>query len=113
MTRYSVQPGNKIFVKCYGVFSFPKHMGRNIVKNISINLISKYSHRLVDDVKQSATDSIKTASKRAIQKTAEATGDLIGNKITDKITRASKIHHISIQKQMKKKHLEKYLYLQN
>ena len=33
---------------------------------------------------------IKTASKRAIQKTAEATGDLIGNKIVDKITSVSK-----------------------
>ena len=31
-------------------------------------------------------DAIKTASKRAIQKTAEATGDLIGHKIADKIT---------------------------
>ena len=36
------------------------------------------------------TDAIKTASKRAIQKTAEATGDLIGNKIADKITNVSK-----------------------
>ena len=33
---------------------------------------------------------MKTASKRAIQKTAEATGDLIGNKISDKITSFSK-----------------------
>ena len=32
----------------------------------------------------------KTASKRAIQKTAEATGDLIGKKIPDKITSVSK-----------------------
>ena len=31
-----------------------------------------------------------TASKRIIQKTAEATGDLIGNKIADKITSVSK-----------------------
>ena len=29
---------------------------------------------------------IKTVSKRAIQKPVEATGDLIGNKIVDKIT---------------------------
>ena len=29
---------------------------------------------------------MKKASKRAIQKTAEATGDLIDNKTTDKIT---------------------------
>ena len=33
----------------------------------------------------------KTASKRAIQKTAEATGGLIGNKIADKITSVSKM----------------------
>ena len=31
-------------------------------------------------------DAIKTASKRTIQKTAEGTGDMIGNKIADKIT---------------------------
>ena len=33
---------------------------------------------------------IKTASKRAIQNIAEATGDLIGNKIADKITSVSR-----------------------
>ena len=35
-------------------------------------------------LKKSTTDGIKTPSKRAIQKTAKATGDLIGNKIVDK-----------------------------
>ena len=34
--------------------------------------------------------SIKIASKRSIQNTAEATGDLMGNEIADKITRSSK-----------------------
>ena len=38
----------------------------------------------------SATDALKTASKRAIQKTAEAIGDLIDNIIADKITKVSK-----------------------
>ena len=33
---------------------------------------------------------MKTASKRAAQKTAEATGDLTVNKIADKITSISK-----------------------
>ena len=33
---------------------------------------------------------MKTASKRAIQKTAEATGDLVGNKIADKISVSKK-----------------------
>ena len=40
--------------------------------------------------KKYTADAIKTASKRAIQKTAEATGDLIDNKIADKITNISK-----------------------
>ena len=51
------------------------------------NLSNKYSQKLLDSAKKSATDAIKTASKRAIQKTAKAT-DLIGNKIADKITNA-------------------------
>ena len=35
-------------------------------------------------------NNIRIASKRMIQKAAEATGDLIGNKTADKITRVSK-----------------------
>ena len=46
--------------------------------------------KLVDTAKKSTADAIKTASKRAIQKTAEATVDLVGNKIADKITSVSK-----------------------
>ena len=36
-------------------------------------------------INQSATDVLKITSKRVIQKTAEATGDLIGNKIANGI----------------------------
>ena len=53
-------------------------------------LSNKYGQKLLDSAKKSATDSIKTVSKRAIQKIAEATGDLISNKIADKITSVSK-----------------------
>ena len=35
---------------------------------------------LLDHAKQSAVDALETTSKRAIQKTAEATGDLIREK---------------------------------
>ena len=41
-------------------------------------------------LKKSTADVIRTASKRAIQKTAEATGGMIGNKIADKITSFSR-----------------------
>ena len=54
------------------------------------SMSNKYGKKLVDTAQKSATDAIKTDSKRAIQKTAEATGDLAGNKIADKITSVSK-----------------------
>ena len=44
----------------------------------------------MDTATKTGIDAAKTASKRVIQKTAEATGYLIGNKIADKITLASK-----------------------
>ena len=47
--------------------------------------------KLLDHAKQSDTDALQTASKRPIQKTAEATGDLIGTKIADRNTKVSKI----------------------
>ena len=78
-TRYLIDPKD---VKGYGFVSFAKNIGKNIS--------STYSQKLVDSSRKSATDAIKTASKRAIQKTTEAAGDLSGNKIADKITISSK-----------------------
>ena len=37
-------------------------------------------------------DALTTASKKAIQKTAEAIGDLIGNIIADKLQRSQGVH---------------------
>ena len=66
-------------------------MAQKIGKKISKNLRSgKYSQKLLDRAKQYAIDASSTSSKRAIQKIAEATGDLIGNKIADRITKVSK-----------------------
>ena len=53
-------------------------------------LSNKNGQKLFDSAKKSTIDAIKTASKRAIQKTAEATNDLIGDKIAHKITSVSK-----------------------
>ena len=65
-------------MKGYGLMSFARSMSH------------KYGKKLVDTAKKSATDVIKIASKTAIQKTAEATGGLVGNKIADKITSVSR-----------------------
>ena len=62
----------------------------SFAKNIGKNLINKYGQKFTDSAKKSATDALKTASKRAIQKTAEATRDLVGNKIADKIKSISR-----------------------
>ena len=63
---------------------------------------------------QSAIDTIKTNSKRAIKKTAQTTGDLIGSKIVNEIIKSSKNHDkiLQIQLKGKQKHLEKDIYLQ-
>ena len=44
----------------------------------------------MDTATKTGIDPANTASKRLVQKTAEATGDLIRNKITDKITSIGK-----------------------
>ena len=44
----------------------------------------------MDTATKTGMDAAKIASKRVVQKTAEATGDLIGNKIADKITSIGK-----------------------
>ena len=45
-------------------------MGKHFRENISKNLSSKYSQKILDQAKQSATDALKTTSKRAIQKSS-------------------------------------------
>ena len=78
-TKYSIELRDRIYVKGCGFLSFAKNMDKS--------LSNKYGQKLLDSSKKFTTDAIKTASKRAIQKTS---GDLIGNKSADKITSVSK-----------------------
>ena len=80
--RYSTEPRDRIYVKGYGFLSFTKNVGKSLSK--------KYGQKLLDSAKKSTTDGIKTALKTVILKTAEATVDLVGNKIADKITNISR-----------------------
>ena len=50
----------------------------------------KYGKKLIDIATKNEVDVERTASKRLVQKTAEATGDLIRNKIVDKTTSVGK-----------------------
>ena len=99
--RYSIESRERRYVKGYGFLSFAR------------NLNNKYGQKLADSAKKSATDALKIAGKRAIQKIAEATGDLIGNKIADKITSYSKKpanepHSNDVSNEILK---ERYIYL--
>ena len=51
---------------------------------------NKYGKQLMDTATKTGIDAAKTASKRVVQKTAEATGDLIRNGIAGKITSIGK-----------------------
>ena len=63
-------------------------MGKNIGKNIIKNLSGKYSQKLLDHAKQSATNACKTNSERAIQKTVKVNGDFIGNEIAHAVAKS-------------------------
>ena len=72
--RYSTEPKFRKYVVGYNFLSFARKCG------------DKYGKKLMDTAAKTPTDAEETASKRVVQKTAETTGYLIGNKIADKIT---------------------------
>ena len=59
--RYLTEPRFRKYVKGYGFLSFAKTFG------------NKYGKKLMDTATKTGIDAAKTASKRVIQKTAEAT----------------------------------------
>ena len=72
--RYSTEPTFRKYVKGYGFLSFARKFD------------DKYGKTLMDTATKTGIDAAKIVSKRAVQKAAEATGDLIRNEIADKIT---------------------------
>ena len=60
-------------------------MGKNVGKTVSKNITRKYSQKLLDH----AINTFNTASKSAIQKISQATGDLVVNKIFGKIIKTA------------------------
>ena len=58
------------------------------------NLSNKYGYKLLDSAKKIYIRCNKNCFKKSNSKTVEATGDLIGNRIADKITSASTELHL-------------------
>ena len=76
--RYSTQPKFGKCIKGYDFLSFARTFG------------DKYDKKLIDTATKTGADAAKTASTRVVQKTTKATGDLIRNKMVDKITSLGK-----------------------
>ena len=87
MIRYSIKIRDQAFVEDHGLLLFDEKYEQKFEKN----LIGKYSQKVFDHAKKPAIDALKAASSRAIQKMVEASSDLIGNKIANKITKVSRI----------------------
>ena len=91
--RYSVEPREKRYIKGYGFLSFAKHFSHKYGKklmNTAIktgpNFNSKYGKKLTDTSIVTGKDFATIAGKKIVHESAEATGDLIGQNIPDKIT---------------------------
>ena len=95
---YSIEPKDRRYVRGYGFLSFAKNIGTHATK-LATYLSTKYSQKRLCNAKKSTANAIKTASKREIQKTPQATGDLIGNKFADRIT--MELHPKKSSKMMK------------
>ena len=78
--RYSIEPKKIIYVKGYGFMLFARTFS------------DKYSKSLIDKGIDVSKTFAKIAGKRILKESAKATGDLISNKIADKIT-AKPIKH--------------------
>ena len=76
--RYSTKPRFRKYVKRYEFLSFARKCG------------GTYGKKSMNHATKTGTDAEKTALKRVVQKTEEATRNLIGNKIADKITSIGK-----------------------
>ena len=90
--RHSIEPEYRKYGKVYGFLTFARKFGNKYGKKLmntairtGTNFNSKYSKQLKSAATKAGTDFAKTADKKIIHESAEATGDLIGNKIADKI----------------------------
>ena len=72
--RYSIEPRKRRYVKGYDFMSFARDFS------------NKYGKSLIDKGIDVSKNFAETAGKRILKKSAEAAGDLIGNKIADKVT---------------------------
>ena len=94
--RYSLEPSYRRYVQGQGFMSFAKNIGNKYGRKIfgksidvSKSMKKKYRKKILDNSLSAGKD-FKIAGKKVLTKSAEATGDLIGNKIADRITKSTR-----------------------
>ena len=93
--RYSLEPHYRRYVQIQGFMSFARNIGnkygRKIFdKSLGKSMKEKYGKKILDNSLSAGKDFAKIAGKRELTKSAQATGDLIGNKIADRITKSAR-----------------------
>ena len=95
--RYSIEPHYRRYVQGQGFMSFARNIGykygkKIFDKNLDVgkSIKKKYGKKILDNSLSTGKDFAKIAGKKVQTKSAEATGDLIGNKIADRITKSTR-----------------------
>ena len=99
--RYLLEPHYRRYVQGQGFMSFARNIGNKYGKSIinsknakkifdvGKSMKNKYGKK-TDNSLSAGKDFAKIAGKKVLTKSAEATGDLIGNRIADKITKSDR-----------------------
>ena len=94
---YSLEPRDRKYVQGQGLMSFAKNIGNKYGKklfdksmDVSKKYGKKYGNKLLDNSISSAKDFTKIAGKKVLTKSTEPTGEMIGDKVADRITRSSR-----------------------
>ena len=112
--RHSIEPRERRYIKRYGFLSFAKNFSNkygqklmNTAIKTGTNFNSKYGKKLADTAIKTGKDFAMIAGKKVVHKSAEATGDLIGNKIADRLQQSLQKNH-KMKKYCQMKLIKKY-----
>ena len=91
--RYSLEPSYRKYAQGQEFMSFAKNIGNKYGRKIfgkSIDVSNKYGRKILDKSMDAGKDFAKIAGKKVFHKSAEATGEMIGIKVADRITKSSR-----------------------
>ena len=95
--RYSLEPHYRKYVQGQGFVSFARNIGNKYGKKIfdkgldvGKSMKKTYGKKILDNSLSTGKDFAKIAGKKVPTKSAEATGNFIGIKIADRITKSAR-----------------------